>query len=49
MNQIDSITRYIEEENIDVAFVSETCERENKRLEDHTNLNQRQDNENMKL
>ena len=38
MNKIDSITRFIEEENIDVAFISETHERENKRLEDHIKL-----------
>ena len=38
MNKIDSITRFIEEENIDVVFISETHERENKRLEDHIKL-----------
>ena len=38
MNKLESITRFIEEENIDVAFISETHERENKRLEDHMKL-----------
>ena len=38
MNKVESITRFIEEENIDVTFISETHERENKKLEDYIKL-----------
>ena len=39
MNKTKQISRFIEEENIDVAFISESHDRENKRLEDHIKLN----------
>ena len=38
MNKLEQISRFIEEENIDVAFISESHDRENKRLEDHIKL-----------
>ena len=38
MNKIAQISRSIEEENMDVAFISESHDRENKRLEDHFHL-----------
>ena len=39
MNKIEHITEFIEEENIDIAFISESHDRENKRLEDHIKIN----------
>ena len=39
MNKTDQITRFIEEENIYIAFISESHDRENKRLEDHIKIN----------
>ena len=39
MNKTEQISRFIEEDNIDVAFISESHDRENKRLEDHIKLN----------
>ena len=39
MNKTEQITRFIEEEEIDVALISESHDRENKRLEDHIKLN----------
>ena len=39
MNKTEQISRFIEEENIDVAFISESHDRENKRLEDYIKLN----------
>ena len=38
MNKIEELTTFIEEEEIDVAFISESHDRENKRLEDNINL-----------
>ena len=38
MNKLDHIKNVIEEEEIDVAFISESHDRENKRLEDHIKL-----------
>ena len=38
MNKTEQISRFIEEENIDVAFISESHDREDKRLEDHIKL-----------
>ena len=38
MNKTEQISRFIEEENIDVAFISESHDRENKRLEDNITL-----------
>ena len=38
MNKIDEISTFINEENVDVAFISESHDRENKRLEDHIQL-----------
>ena len=38
MNKIEEIKTFIKEENIDVAFISESHDRENKRLEDHMKL-----------
>ena len=38
MNKIQEITTFIEEENIDVAFISESHDRENKKLEDNIKL-----------
>ena len=35
MNKVDEIKTFIKEEAIDVAFISESHERESKRLEDH--------------
>ena len=37
-NKIDHIKTFIEEEEIDIAFISESHDRENKRLEDHFKL-----------
>ena len=34
MNKVEQIARFIEEEDIDVAFISESHDRENKKLED---------------
>ena len=54
MNKVEQIARFIEEEDIDVAFISESHDRENKKLEDifkldtHTvisNIHQRPDKE----
>ena len=38
MNKIEEIKTFIEEEDIDLAIISESHDRENKRLEDHINL-----------
>ena len=38
MNKINQITTFIDEENIDIAFISESHDRENMRLEDHFQL-----------
>ena len=38
MNKIEEIKTFIEEEDIDVAIISESHDRENKKLEDHMNL-----------
>ena len=38
MNKIEEITTFIKEEHIDVAFISESHDRDNKRLEDNINL-----------
>ena len=38
MNKIEELTTFIEEEEIDVAFISESHDRDNKRLEDKINL-----------
>ena len=38
MNKIDEIKTFIEEEEIDVGFISESHDRESKRLEDNMNL-----------
>ena len=38
MNKVDEIKTFIEEEEIDVGFISESHDRESKRLEDHINL-----------
>ena len=38
MNKIVEIQTFIEEEEIDVAIISESHDRENKRLEDNNNL-----------
>ena len=34
MNKVEQISRFIEEEDIDVAFISESHDRENMKLED---------------
>ena len=39
MNKIEHIKQFIVEENIVVAFISESHDRENKRLEEHIKLN----------
>ena len=39
MNKTEQISRFIEEEEIDIAFISESHDRKNKRLEDHIHLN----------
>ena len=38
MNKLDELKAFIEEEEIDCAFISESHDRENKRLEDHLNI-----------
>ena len=38
MNKIQEITTFIEEEDIDIAFISESHTRENKKLEDNIRL-----------
>ena len=38
MNKTEEISTFIEEEDIDIAFISESHDRENKRLEDHIKL-----------
>ena len=38
MNKTEHISQFIEEEEIDVAFISESHDRNNKRLEDHIKL-----------
>ena len=38
MNKLEELKTFIDEENIDVAFISESHDRENKRLEDHFHL-----------
>ena len=38
MNKIEEIKTFIEEEDIDVTFISESHDRENKKLEEHMNL-----------
>ena len=38
MNKVEELKAFIEEESIDVGFISESHDRENKRLEDHFNL-----------
>ena len=38
MNKTEEMKVFIEEENIDVALISEIHDRENKRLEDHITL-----------
>ena len=38
MNKIEEITDFIKEEEIDIAFISESHDRENKRLGDHMKL-----------
>ena len=38
MNKTEQISRFIEEEDTDVAFISESLDRENKRLENHITL-----------
>ena len=38
MNKIEELKTFIKEENIDVSFISESHDRENKRLGDHFNL-----------
>ena len=38
MNKTEEISIFIEEEDIDIAFISESHDRENKRLEDHIKL-----------
>ena len=38
MNKTEEISTFIEEEEIDVAFISESHDRENKQLEDHIKL-----------
>ena len=38
MNKIEEIKTFIDEESIDVAFISESHDRENKKLEEHFNL-----------
>ena len=38
MNKIQVITTFIEEEDIDIAFISESHDRENKKLEDNIKL-----------
>ena len=39
MNKIEEIKTFIEEEDIDLAIISESHDWENKRLENHINLN----------
>ena len=38
MNKVEELKTFIDEESIDVAFISESHDRENKRLEDHFDL-----------
>ena len=38
MNKIEELKVFIDEENVDVSFISESHDRENKRLEDYFNL-----------
>ena len=38
MNKVEELKTFIDEESIDVAFISESHDRENKKLEDHFNL-----------
>ena len=38
MNKTEEISIFIEEEDIDIAFISQSHDRENKRLEDHITL-----------
>ena len=38
MNKVNELETFIKEEEIDIAFISESHDRENKRLEDHINL-----------
>ena len=39
LNKIEEIKTFIQEEDIDVAFISESHDRDNKRLEDHMQIN----------
>ena len=38
MNKVEELKTFIDEETIDVAFVSESHDRQNKKLEEHFNL-----------
>ena len=38
MNKVEELKTFIDEESIDVAFISESHDRENKKLEEHFNL-----------
>ena len=38
MNKIEELKTFIDEENIDVAFISKSHDRENKKLEEHFDL-----------
>ena len=38
MNKVEEITTFIQEEDIDIAFISESHDRDNKKLEDNINL-----------
>ena len=38
MNKVQELQTFILEESIDVAFISESHDRENKRLDEHINL-----------
>ena len=38
MNKIEELKTFIDEESVDVAFISESHDRENKKLEEHFNL-----------
>ena len=38
MNKVEELKTFVVEESIDVAFISESHDRDNKRLEDHFNL-----------
>ena len=42
MNTVEEITTFIQEEDIDIAFISESHDRDNKTLEDNTNLDSHQ-------